>query len=357
MERYAQEFARTAGLLGIRVNVVTTGAVKQPEEASDGEVRVLRLPAYNVPVMGSSYPVADRGWRQAEQFLSCDVVMAHTRFFMTTLCAARITARRSQRICVVDHGSGPLRSSPQPLVAASLVYERLATAMLKRWSARFFAVSQASANWLSTFGIRDARILPNGITITGSEPIRESGDFREPIIFFAGRLLPEKGIRQLVEATELLVRSGSNVKLRIAGDGPLAPYLRHRSSEVDYINYVGRLSSSEVADELRRATIFVNPSNYAEGLPTILLEAGAAALPVVSTTRGGSPDLVRDGETGWLITDSSAGAISRCITSVLDSPNEAIRRGAALSRLVRTSYTWSSLVRRFVTFAQDDLAA
>ncbi len=158
VERYAQEFARAAMEIGLSVNVVTTDSVKRPVESTeDGGIRVLRLPAHNIPVMGSHYPIAPSGWKNGEPFLDCDVVMAHTRFFMTTLLAARITARRRKRICVVDHGSGPLRVSPRPLALASLVYERVATAALKRLSARFFGVSRASTDWLREFKRRNFR--------------------------------------------------------------------------------------------------------------------------------------------------------------------------------------------------------
>ena len=98
----------------LSVNVVTTDAVAKPiETVEDSRLRVLRLPAYNFPIMGSHYPIAF-GWRKANEFLRCDVVMAHTRFFMTTLAAAAATARMGKRICVVDHGSGRCCSTLVP---------------------------------------------------------------------------------------------------------------------------------------------------------------------------------------------------------------------------------------------------
>ena len=131
---------------------------------------------------------------------------------------------------MVDHGSGPLRVSPRPLALASLVYERVATAALKRLSARFFGVSRASTDWLREFGIFDAEIVPNGIAPRPVVPTRNRDTFDQPTVFFAGRLLPEKGVRELVDAVELLVREGNNVRLRIAGEGPLSPILEKRVS-------------------------------------------------------------------------------------------------------------------------------
>src|SRR5580704_16312467 len=85
VERYTQGFANAASQLGVTVNVVTTDSVRRPSETTDGgPIRILRLPARNLPVMGSHYPIALTGWKIAARFLECDVVMAHTRFFMTT---------------------------------------------------------------------------------------------------------------------------------------------------------------------------------------------------------------------------------------------------------------------------------
>ncbi|HEY6325523.1 MAG TPA: glycosyltransferase family 4 protein [Candidatus Cybelea sp.] len=350
VERYAQEFARAAADLGLTVNVITTDAVRRPLESTDDGVRVLRLPAYNLPMMGSTYPISLSGWHRAAELLRCDAVMAHTRFFMTTPIAAVLAARQGRRICVVDHGSGPLRSS-SVFALASLAYEHAVTSALKRLSPRFFAVSGASADWLRRFNINDAQVVPNGIRLLGEAPSRAPDAFAMPVVFFAGRLIPEKGARQLVEAVERLVREGSNIQLRIAGQGPLSRLLSERASEAGFLKYLGQLSPEQVAAEMASATIFVNPSDYPEGLPTTLLEAGAAALPVISTPRGGSVDLIRNGVTGWLIPDNAPGSIASALREVLAQPDEALRRGLALFSLVRDRYTWPSIVKKFLAYA------
>jgi glycosyltransferase involved in cell wall biosynthesis len=361
VERYAQEFARAALGLGLSINVVTTASVRKPVEAvEDGGVRVLRLPAFNLPVMGSHYPISVTGWRRAERHLQCEVVMAHTRFFMTTLAASAVTARQSRPLYVVDHGSGPLRSCPRALASASLVYERAVTALLKRRSAKFLAVSAASAEWLRYFDIGDAEVIPNGIAPRAAMPPRNVDAFGRAVILFAGRLIPEKGVRELVKAVESLVREGRNLQLRIAGDGPLSNFVQDRASSAGFLRYLGRLTPAEVAVEMDKATMFVNPSNYPEGLPTTLLEAGAAALPVISTPRGGSGDLIRNGETGWLIPGSTPSHLAAAMREVMAQPDEAIRRGAKLFRLVQADYAWPSIVERFLEHAarlRDDEAA
>lgn len=351
VERYTKEFATAAAGLGLSVNIVTTGALERPfETTEDSGVRVLRLPAHNLPVLGSEFPICISGWRVAEEFLRCDAILVQTRFFMTTLQAAKAAARSGRQVFVLDHGSGPLRTSPKPLVFASLLYERRATAILRRRAARFLAVSSASAAWLADFGIQNVAILPNGITTPRVMPSRGVDGFARPSVFFAGRLLREKGIAELVNAVELVNRNGLDLKLRIAGSGPLAGYVREGAAASRFLTYLDTLSPEGVRAELARATIFVNPSNYAEGLPTILLEAGAAALPVISTPQGSS-DVIRDGDTGWLVPHGEAHAIASRLLEALAQPDEALSRGARLFKRIQSGYSWPSIVRRFLELA------
>lgn len=356
VERYSQEFARATLALGISVNVVTTDSCPQPIETIEDGIRVMRLPAQNLPLMGSHYPIATRGWQRATKLLQCDVVLSQTRFFMTTLVAAVHLARRHRKICVLDHGSGPLRTSPRILAFGSLLYERAATALLKRLSARFFAVSKASADWLGEFGINGAPIIPNGVKPRHQMPRRTSAAFDDPIVFFAGRLLPEKGVKELVGAVDILTSGGTRIRLRIAGEGPLSNFLVKRAASRPHLTYLGRLAPDQVANELDRASVFVNPSNYPEGLPTILLEAGSSALPVISTPRGGSADIIRDGVTGWLIPVGSQEHIASRLNQVLASPEEALRRGAELFRLVQRDFTWPAIARSFLDFVGERAA-
>lgn len=349
VERYSQEFARAALALGVSVNVITTDSVRRPEErVEDGGIRVLRMPARNLPIMGSHYPIAATGWPRAEVLLDCDVVIAQTRFFMTTLAAAWIAARRGKRICVVDHGSGPLRTSPKALAFASLLYERAATEMLKRKSPRFLAVSGASAQWLRSFGIADAQIVPNGIAPTTRPPFRSDASLDRPVVFYAGRLLREKGVCELIDGVETLIGRGHDIQLRIAGKGPLSSSIANRAAKSTFLTFLGHLRPAEITAELNRASMFVNPSNYAEGLPTILLEAGSAALPVISTPRGGSVDLIRDGETGWIIPRGEPAAIAAALEDAMSKPHDAIVRGNRLFALIQDRYTWPSIVSAFL---------
>lgn len=353
VERYSQEFARTAIGMGVKVNVITTSStLHKPEAMIEEGINVLRIPAKHIPLGGSSFPIPTGGMKEASELLKCDVVMAHTRFFLTTPIAAALA---DKRIHVLDHGSGPLRSS-LPFAIASMCYEHSITLALRLFRPTFYGVSSDSVRWLRRFRIRAAGVIPNGIAARSEYPQRDAASFNHPIIFFAGRLLPDKGIRELLEAIDMVAEYGPRCDFRIAGPGPLAPEVKRFADNRSYVTYLGPISPEQVAEELQRATLFVNPSYYPEGMPTIVLEAGGAALPVVSTPRG-LTDVIDDGATGWLVEPRSSSALAHVLLSVLDQPEEAIRRGRALYDRIQLRFTWPAIVETFLRHVSSGAAA
>lgn len=299
--------------------------------------------------MGSSYPVSVSGWKRASELLCCDAIMSHTRFFMTTPVTAAILRSKQRRISVVDHGAGPLRTSPRMLATISLGYEHAVTALLRLASPQFFAVSEASAVWLRRFGIHNAPVLPNSISPRATAPLRRTRDHNAPItIFSAGRLFADKGILELIAGVELFARNNPEVRLRVAGDGPLREQIESLARRTSWLSYLGRLSPSEVEIELENAHVFIHASRLPEGLPTSLLEAGRAALPVISTPFGGSAELIKDGTTGWIISAAKPSLIASALVEVASSPEESLRRGVELFNLVQSNYTWQSTLSRFL---------
>lgn len=116
-------------------------------------------------------------------------------------------------------------------------------------------------------------------------------------VLFVGRLSPEKGLRTLIQSWGKL---GGRIPLRVAGDGPLRAELvseiRHRS--IAGIEMLGRLSSSEISFEMKRARFLIFPSEWYEGLPLTIVEAFACGLPVVASRLGSMTDLIAEGITG-----------------------------------------------------------
>jgi glycosyltransferase involved in cell wall biosynthesis len=158
-----------------------------------------------------------------------------------------------------------------------------------------------------------------------------------PLIVAVGRLIAKKGFADLIRACGLLAERGKLVQCEIIGEGPLENELR---AQIDQLNLQDRVALSgakpqrEVRQRLAVARVFVLPSVVdAEGgmdnLPTVIMEAMATGLPVISTDIGGIPEMVVQNETGFLVRADDAGALAGAIEKVIDDRPFAQRLGEA----------------------------
>jgi len=139
-------------------------------------------------------------------------------------------------------------------------------------------------------------------------------------IVTVGRLVPWKQIDHLIEAVTECADTG----LVIVGDGPERGRLEELVREHqlgDRVYFTGQRNREETFALLAACDLFVLNSTY-EGFPHVVLEAMCAGLPVVATEVGGTPELVRDGENGLLISPNSNGALSRTLLRLLSSSEE-----------------------------------
>ncbi|HWG75647.1 MAG TPA: glycosyltransferase family 4 protein [Steroidobacteraceae bacterium] len=152
-----------------------------------------------------------------------------------------------------------------------------------------------------------------------------------------GRLCEAKGQLLLVDAAAALAARGVDFELVLAGDGPLRAQLEaliRTKGLAGRVSITGWISSAEVRAQILRARALVLPS-FAEGLPVVIMEAMSLRRPVISTYIGGIPELVRDGENGWLIPAGSIEELAAAIQDCLSRSGEELRRlGAAAQERV-----------------------
>ncbi len=125
-----------------------------------------------------------------------------------------------------------------------------------------------------------------------------------PHILCVGRLCSAKGQHQLLEASRALLDQGIDHRLTLVGSGPDATSLKEltqRLSLGNSVTFTGPLGQDKVQELYGAADLFVLPS-YAEGVPVVLMEAMARAVPVVSTRITGIPELIEHDQTGVLVT-------------------------------------------------------
>jgi len=158
-----------------------------------------------------------------------------------------------------------------------------------------------------------------------------------PTLLFAGRLLPEKGVVDTVEAFALL-HARRPCGLVIAGTGPAAEDVAARVEALglaDSVTLTGQLSHDELLAQYRAADVFVLPTYWAEGFPTVLAEAMSAGLPIVTTKLRGSADHLEDGVNALFVSPREPSALADSIDRLLDDDGLRARMSAANRAKVR----------------------
>lgn len=149
-----------------------------------------------------------------------------------------------------------------------------------------------------------------------------------PLLLAVGRLVEKKGFDDLIRACAVLRDRGVDYRCEIIGTGNEESKLRDLITEFDLeesVYLVGPLPREELIERYPKASLFVAPCVIGEdgnrdGLPTVLIEAMALGVPVISTPVTGIPELVKDGETGQLVPESSPTALADAIERGLNDP-------------------------------------
>jgi len=150
-------------------------------------------------------------------------------------------------------------------------------------------------------------------------------------VLCVGRLSPEKGHHGLLQALSELHRTIPPFRLTFIGDGPMRADLEARAQFLglqDCVEFAGARAEEQVMEALSRAHVFVLPS-LMEGLPVVLMEAMAHALPVVAPRVAGIPELVTDEGEGLLFAPSDWPALKLQLRRILTDPDLRKRLGGA----------------------------
>ncbi len=243
--------------------------------------------------------------------------------------------------------------------------------MLDRLTASFATGSVCVSQGVLRFsrdvaGLNPARltVIPNGIDVRPFEqatrlPRVEIGvPENAHLALYLGRLDPQKGLPDLLDAAQQVIDARPDWHLALAGDGPMRGWLVARIN--DQCRLQGRIhwlgSRADIPALLKSADVLIHPSLW-EGMPNAVLEAMAASRPVIGTAVEGTEDLIVPGQTGWLVPPSNVGALTKALLEAVDSPECCLCYGEAGRRRVekefsleRTLAAYESLWARILEF-------
>jgi glycosyltransferase involved in cell wall biosynthesis len=214
-------------------------------------------------------------------------------------------------------------------------------------AARAFAVSAFAAD-LMRGRAPGARVETAyvGIPLAVFRPEPPQPDDGTLRLLAVARLCEKKGLDTLVDAGARLAARGVPFELDVLGDGPLRATLEAQVERLglgDRVRFRGAVPQEEVARRLRECHAFVLPcrrdrNGDMDGIPTVFMEAMATGRPVVSTAVSGIPELVRDGETGLVVSPDDPDALAAALARLAGDPELRRRLGTAARALVERQH-------------------
>jgi alpha-maltose-1-phosphate synthase len=339
-------------------------------ERSNQGVRVRAYPSWDRLAGAADAPYApvlqafSVGLAMARDAAPADVVHAHTWY--VGLAGVLIGTLSSIPLVVTMHSLEPLRPWKADQLGAGYALSTWAERVSVEQADRIIAVSeQMRADVLAHFRVDPARVvvIHNGVDADTYYPserrdVLARHRIPSPYVLFVGRISEQKGIFQLLEAAASLPEG---VELVLCASSPDTPDIKARLTaavsaqpRVRWIDQM--LPVDELVQLYSHAAVFACPSIY-EPFGLINLEAMACATPVVATRVGGIPEVVVDGETGWLVPPGDSGALAAALREALADPERAARLGAAGRRRVEDHFSWDRIAAQTMAVYRDAIEA
>jgi glycosyltransferase involved in cell wall biosynthesis len=331
---------------GVRVVIATAGAPGQRAHVLD-QLDSPRIYHLGTSLRVSNTPVGFRWRSQIRKIVrreSIELINAHSPVPFLADCAGE-AARAARRPFVLTYHTGSMRKGEVLSDFVTGVYERTLlrhTASLADWA--IASSDYVIDSFPREFGAK-ATVVSPGVDLSRFKPSQTT--YSTGVILFAGSLATAaryKGLHDLLRAMQVLVRRNPNTRLEIAGDGDGEAGFREETRRLGIdqsVTFHGRLGRADLADAYRAASLVCLPS-HSDSFPTVLVEAMASGLPVVSTTVGGIPSLVQNDAHGLLVTPGDVPALIDALQQILNNPARAISMGARGREKVTRELSWEN---------------
>ena len=225
-------------------------------------------------------------------------------------------------------------------------------------------MSSQLGEYVTKLGIENHKVftIPRGVDTEMFQP--RDGDERlkselgikenDTVILYVGRLDRVKGVNYLIQAAKEILANhdnADNIKFLIVGDGSLRKqYEKMARPFPENIIFLG--FRNDVPQLMNIAHIFVL-SSLSEGAANVVMEASASGLPVVATAVGEVPQIVSDGETGWLVKPKDAGGLAKRIEAIINNPLLGKKMGEAGRRRMEQKYSWEIICEKLEKAYQE----
>jgi glycosyltransferase involved in cell wall biosynthesis len=352
----------------IRLELIESITVLAPRIPPDGlpfeqmapGYRVVRYPAFDF-ISNFPFPALwRRGFvrtiRAALNRREYDVVVCHTRFFLSSLAALAYSRVAGLPLIHVEHGSDYVHLDSRLHSTAARLYDLTLGRLVLRHAQAVVAISQAAARFVAELAGREATVIYRGVDHTFYEAVQPSTELAawsagRPVAMFVGRLIDGKGVADLIEAFAELEHE--QAMLCVVGDGPRRPELEALCAARDLqprLLFTGYQSEDRALALIRAADVIVNPS-YTEGLPTSVLEAALLGRGIVASDVGGTPEVVANRRSALLVAAGDIVALRGALDALLGDPELCARMGQTAREEAVERFERSASARSFIALA------
>lgn len=348
VEAFVRELANRLPSKKVKVDILACNTEGLPVEEKHSFGNVYRLDCWNA--LQAMYPIPKLSFTNKKIFKTLrannyDVVHTQTRFYLTTLLGVFLARSWRARYVHTEHGAMfPKLLKPLPRFFAWL-YDTTAGRFAIHQAAIVMAVSSGSADFVRKLGARKVEVVPVGIhpgfQLGATQTAESSKNYST--ILYVGRLIPAKGVQDLLQAFSRL--KAESVHLVIVGSGPYADTLKKTAQGIQNVEFLGSLPPEQVAQQMLRADIVVNPS-YSEGLPTAVLEGAMLGRAIIATDVGGTRDIIIDGQSGFLIRPQDILSLTERIRTLVHNPELRQAFGQQARRLALRLTNWETIITK-----------
>jgi glycosyltransferase involved in cell wall biosynthesis len=234
-------------------------------------------------------------------------------------------------------------------------YSRLERALMDRTELFLFESAFARDTFQRVIGTPKnlVRCVYNGVTAAEFEPIVPDNDATD--IVYVGEFRHIKGTDILIDAFSKLRATVKNATLTLAGDGEESGALKTQIERLGLASVIRMIGHVPARKGFAAGRLLVVPSR-GDSMPYVVIEAGAAGMPMLASNVGGIPEILLGHESG-LVPPRDATALANAIGMALTDPAEAIRRAASLKQRISEHFSQDAMVEGVMAGYRDAFAA
>jgi D-inositol-3-phosphate glycosyltransferase len=358
IEKVSYEQSKRLTESGYEIDVLTSKIRGQNERPTKG-IRVFPYSNLNLAErIGVPYPVLSfKAYRKFVQVIKkCDLVHAHGHVYLSSYLAGKVAKKYKKPFIVTQHNTFIDYQSILNMLE-HLNDLTVGKSVLKRAN-RIITVSKETMKYVLKLGADKTKtsVIYNGVDTNYFHPVKK-GESRKKlglpknrrIILSVRRLVYKNGLDTLIESVPLLTRDNPDLLFVVAGKGPSRKLIEDRIKELGIdanIKLTGFVPDRLLPLYYDAADYFILPSASGEGLPLVLLEAMACGLPVIATTVGGTPEIIKHMKNGVLVPPRNPEAMAETMAKILSEERLGPTIGEEARRIVENRFTWEENLRQ-----------